>query len=104
MTLRHTFCVCALLLAGCLFCTAALQTPRQSTLVAGAVMVRPAPVVHTNLLLVWDWYTNVWFRIDRSRDLVHWQINYATVPIDRTNVVVPMDGPQAFYRMCTVYR
>jgi len=104
MTLRPTFCAMLLMVGGALICPAALQTPRQSTVVAGAAMVRPAPVVHTNLLLCWDRYTNVWFRIDRSTDLVHWQINYATVPVDRTSLVVPMDGPQAFYRMCTVYK
>lgn len=62
---------------------------------------RPAHVVAvTNIVLTWG-YTDAWFEVDSSTDLLHWSFE-TNVPIQRTNWIFKTTGmPFKFYRMKT---
>lgn len=66
-----------------------------------AITNRPAHVVAvTNIVLTWQ-YTDAWFEVDSSTDMINWYWK-TNVPIQATHVVIPIIGPFEFYKVKTL--
>lgn len=57
-------------------------------------------VARTNITLAFDPYTNIWFEVDGSTDLVNWYWK-TNIPVWQTNITFPMNQNQEFYRILT---
>lgn len=62
----------------------------------------PVVNVHTNMQISWNPYTNVRFAVSNSPDLTNWTW-YTNVPVWQTSLIVPMNHPEMFYKVTTIY-
>jgi len=61
-----------------------------------------AVAARTNSALCWDAYTNVWFNLEVSTNLVDWCF-FTNVPVWKTNLIVSTTEPVQFFRIKTCY-